>query len=53
MIILAFFFITHSWIWFLVGAALSALMGALFQPIVAPLPGWGIFGAASMLNRQQ
>ena len=52
MLILALFFITHSWIVFLIGAAISAILGALARPILVMLFGAGIFGAASMFNQQ-
>jgi hypothetical protein len=45
MLILALFFITHSWIWFLVGAGISAILGAFAGPIMAALLGAGIFAA--------
>ena len=32
MIVLALFFITGSWIWFLIGAGISAILGALARP---------------------
>ena len=47
MIMLALFFATGSWLWFLVGAALSAILGALVGPLTALLLGIGIFGLAS------
>jgi hypothetical protein len=50
MIILALFFATNFWPLFLVGAALSALMGALARPIIASLLSLGLF---SMFNNQQ
>lgn len=50
MIILALFFATHFWPLFLVGAVLSALMGALARPIIASLLGLGLF---NMFNNQQ
>lgn len=50
MIILALFFITHSWIWFLVGAGLSAILGALFTPIMGALLG---LGSNRFMNPQQ
>lgn len=53
MIILALFFITHTWIVFLIGTALSALLGSLMRPIVAALLGLGIFGLASSQRNQQ
>ncbi|HLG62314.1 MAG TPA: hypothetical protein VKY19_10300 [Ktedonosporobacter sp.] len=48
LLILALFFATDNWIWFLVGAGVSAIMGALFKPIIASLMGMGL---ASMANR--
>ncbi|HEU5230441.1 MAG TPA: hypothetical protein VFU49_21655 [Ktedonobacteraceae bacterium] len=55
LLILALFFATDNWIWFLVGAGISAIMGALFKPIIASLIGMGLFGMTSMANqpRQQ
>jgi hypothetical protein len=32
--VLALFFITGSWIWFLVGAGISAILGALMRPLL-------------------
>ncbi len=52
MLILALFFITHWWVVFLIGAALSAFMGVLMRPIIALLTGMGLFGLASMMNNQ-
>ena len=48
---LALFFATGSWLWFLVGAALSAIISAFIQPLTAFLLGLGIFGLASA-NRE-
>lgn len=48
LLILALFFATDNWIWFLVGAGISAIMGALFKPIIASLMGLGL---ASMANQ--
>jgi hypothetical protein len=45
MIVLALFFITGSWIWFLVGAGISIILGALARPLMAGLLGAGIFAA--------
>jgi hypothetical protein len=42
LVILAIFFATHNWIWFLVGALISALLGTLIKPIIAALIGIGI-----------
>jgi hypothetical protein len=52
MLILALFFITGSWIWFLVGAGISAILGALARPLMAGLLGAGIF-AATQPGQQQ
>jgi hypothetical protein len=52
MLILALFFITGSWIWFLVGAGISAILGALARPLMAGLLGAGIF-AATQAGQQQ
>ncbi len=53
LLILALCFATDNWLLILVGAAISAILGALSRPIIAMLLGLGIFGAASMANRQQ
>jgi hypothetical protein len=53
MLILALFFITNNWVWFLVGAAISAVLGALIRPISAWLLSMGIFSATSRANREQ
>jgi len=53
LFILALFFATHSWIWFLVGAGISAILGALIRPITAGLLGLGLCGTASMANQPQ
>jgi hypothetical protein len=45
MLVLALFFITGSWIWFLVGAGISVILGALMRPLLAGLLGAGIFAA--------
>jgi hypothetical protein len=44
LLILALFFITGSWLWFLVGAAISALLGSLARVIIAGLLANGLFG---------
>src|SRR5947209_742148 len=51
MLILALFFITGSWIVFLLGAAISVILGSLARPLLALLLGMCIFGAANMMNR--
>ena len=53
MIILALFFLTHFWEVFIIGAILSALLGALARPLIALLLGMGIFGLASAAQRSQ
>jgi len=53
MIILALFFLTHFWQLFLIGAALSAILGALGRPLIALLLGMGIFGLASTTQQPQ
>jgi hypothetical protein len=52
MLILALFFITHSWIVFLIGAAISVILSSLARPLLAMLLGLGIFGAVNMANQQ-
>ena len=45
LLVLALFFATSfNWIWFLVAAGISAILGALAQPITAGLGGLTIFG---------
>ncbi len=44
MLILALFFITHFWVWFLVGAAISALLATFMRAIIAWLLASGAFG---------
>ena len=45
LLILALFFATgFNWIWFLVGAGISAILGALARPIIANLGGLALFG---------
>jgi len=51
MLILALFFITGSWIVFLLGAAISVILGSLARPLLALLLGMGIFSAANMMNQ--
>ena len=53
MIMLALFFATGSWLWFLVGAAFSAIISALIRPLTAFLLGMGIFGLASANQQPQ
>lgn len=53
MIMLALFFATGSWLWFLVGAALSAIISAFIRPLTAFLLGLGIFGLASTNQQPQ
>lgn len=53
MLMLALFFITGSWLWFMVGVVISILLGTLRRPLMAALLGMGIFGLASLMNQQQ
>ena len=58
MLILALFFATnqywdHAWLWFLVGAFLSAILGTLMKPIIAAIMGIGILGATPKQEPQQ
>jgi hypothetical protein len=53
MLILALFFATGFWQVFIIGAALSALLGAIARPLIALLLGMGIFGLASAAQRSQ
>ncbi|HEY4035124.1 MAG TPA: hypothetical protein VGL94_14285 [Ktedonobacteraceae bacterium] len=43
MLILALFFLTHSWIWLLVGAIISIILGSLLRPILIVLLGINLF----------
>ncbi len=45
MIIMALFFLTGLWIWFLVGAGISAILGALGSMITAGLASAGILAS--------
>ncbi len=45
LLILALFFITGSWIWFLVGAGISMILGSLARPLLAGSLGVGLFAA--------
>lgn len=53
MIILALFFATGFWQLFIVGAALSVLLGAIGRPLIGLLVGMGIFGLASSMQQPQ
>jgi hypothetical protein len=53
MLMLALFFLTGSWIWFLVGAAISAVMGSLFKPAVEGLSNTVFFGSTNRYRPQQ
>ena len=58
MLILALFFATdkywdNAWLWFLVGAFLSMILGSLIKPIMAALMGIGILDATSGQQPQQ
>ncbi|HEV2656583.1 MAG TPA: hypothetical protein VGT82_16570, partial [Ktedonobacteraceae bacterium] len=46
LLMLALFFATGSWLWFLVGAGISAILGAFTRPILAGLGGLALFGMA-------
>lgn len=50
---LAVMFIIGFWPWVLVVAGISAILGALAQPILAGLLGMGIFAATRQSNQQQ
>jgi hypothetical protein len=50
---LALCFAIGFWPWILLVAAVSVILGALIRPIIAGLLGLGIFGLASMANRQR
>lgn len=52
MLVLALFFATHSWICFLVGAALSAILGPLAKPMTAAFFGSRLFGTGSQQPKQ-
>lgn len=47
MLILALYFVTHAWILFLVGAALSALLGTFARLVVTWLITTGAFGLSA------
>ncbi len=51
MVILALFFITGTWVWFLVGAAISALLGVFLRPIIAWLLARNAFGLAAQMQQ--
>lgn len=53
MLMLALFFITGSWLWFLVGAALSSVMGTLFKPIVERIGNTAFFGSSNQYGTPQ
>ena len=46
MLILSLFFITGSWIWFLVGVGISVFLGAMMRPILVAIAGMNILGMA-------
>ncbi|HEY7415164.1 MAG TPA: hypothetical protein VH593_08230 [Ktedonobacteraceae bacterium] len=52
MLMLALFFMTGSWLWFLVGAAISLFLGALMRPIIASLTGTAFFQAMNQPQQQ-
>lgn len=47
MIMLALFFLTGSWLWFLAGAIISIILSMLMRPLMAALLGLGLFAAFS------
>ena len=49
MLILALYFATHLWIWFLIGAGLSAILGPLYRPLAERLAASPFF---SSMNNQ-
>lgn len=53
MLILALFFITGSWIWFLVGAGISVLLTILMRPILGALVGVRILGITPVTSAPQ
>lgn len=53
MIMLALFFLTGSWLWFLVGCILSIVLSALMKPLLAALLGMGLFAALSGSQQPQ
>ncbi|MBE3560129.1 MAG: hypothetical protein IMW89_13030 [Ktedonobacteraceae bacterium] len=46
LMVLALFFATGNWIWFLVGVILSSMLGSLTRPILGWLSSMGLFAAA-------
>ena len=51
MIMLALFFVTGSWLWFLVGAIISVILSALMKPLLAALLGMGLLAAIQASQR--
>jgi hypothetical protein len=52
MLILALFFITHGWIWFVIGGVLCCVLGSMTRPILASMGYVGTCGSAPAANRQ-
>jgi hypothetical protein len=52
MLILALFFITHSWIWFVIGGVLCAVLGSMARPILASMGYVSTCGSTPVANRQ-
>jgi hypothetical protein len=52
-IMLALFFATGTWIWFLVGAGISAILGTLARPIIATLLGSAFLSTPTYQPQQQ
>ncbi|GAC1360251.1 MAG: hypothetical protein NVS2B12_09260 [Ktedonobacteraceae bacterium] len=53
MLILALYFITHLWVLFLVGAAISVLLGTFLRAIVAWIIASGVFGLSAQTTPPQ
>ena len=53
MFMLALFFLTGSWLWFLVGAILSIVLSALMKPLLGALLGMGLLAALSGSQQPQ
>jgi hypothetical protein len=53
MIMLALFFLTGSWLWFLFGIILSIVLSALMKPLLGALLGMGLLAALSGSQQPQ
>lgn len=53
LLMIALFFATGSWLWFLVGALLSTVLGTLRGPIMAAIMGMGILSMTAGQQPQQ